>query len=100
MDLMLCTYRGVTVGSLMSWVFSMSDFYSDVAYYQTVPKSNAFLQYALLFSLVFPPILNFLWLSWKIGKKESFKDGICGGLKYTVGGLLGIHELVIVTRNE
>ena len=88
------------MGSLKSWVFSMLDFYSDVVYYQTVPKSNALLQNVMLISLVLPPTLNFLWLSWKIGKKDGWQAGIIEGLAYTVVGLLGFHDLLIFTDDK
>ena len=44
----------------------------------------------MLISLVLPPIINFLWLSWKSRP----------ALKYTVAGLLGFQDLFIVTGYE
>jgi hypothetical protein len=110
----------ITVNSLLSWVFYMSDFSSDVTYILTVPKSNELLLYVMLISLVLPSILNFLWLSWKIGnslikdpeelhqriligdhsKRKGLCAGICGGLKFTVAGLLGFQDLFIVTGSD
>ena len=78
----------------------MLDFSSDVSYIWTVPKSNAFLLYVMLISLFLPPILNFLWLSCKIGKKKGWRESICDGLLYTVYGLLGFHDLFVVAGGE
>ena len=61
----------ITVGSLKSWCFYMIDFSSDVTYISVVPIGNDFLWYMMLVSLIFPPILNFVWLSLKIGKKKE-----------------------------
>ena len=55
--------------------------------------SNDFLWYVMLISLILPSILNFFWLSWKIGMKKGLSDGLFGGLLWTVMGQLGIHDL-------
>lgn len=86
----------ITVGSLITWFLGMSDFYSDIVYYLTVPKSNDLLQYVMLISLILPHVLNLLWLSWKITlHEEDWCTGIYYGLAYTVSGLLGVHDLVV-----
>ena len=54
----------ITVGTLVAWCFFTLDFYSDVMYYLTVPKSNEFLRYLMLLSHILPPILNFLMITY------------------------------------
>ena len=72
------------------------DLYSDIYYFQTVPKSSSLLQFVMIASLILPHILNLLWLSWKVGSEsKSWLTGIGWGLFLTVLGFLGLHDLFI-----
>ena len=60
------------MGSRISWCFYIFDLFADILYFLTVSMINDFLQNVMLISLILPIIVNFSWLSWKIGMKYGW----------------------------